>query len=190
MMQTLNNEPQRQKQLMQLHTVPDSFQQIYPSQQQSPSSFRPVPTMNSNQLRFDRSLLKNQNGQYVPLLSGCPMLDSHQIGPIRMVSLGSVIFPPQPNVYSVMKRSPNLRLCREIVDQSGMGPLMRDPKQSFTFFTPSDKALQKRYSQRQLNSLVQDPNACKSKLSFYMMLLSSYSNYHHFFTKKISSINT
>ncbi|KAI2810512.1 hypothetical protein BLOT_001674 [Blomia tropicalis] len=169
MMQTLNNEPQRQKQLMQLHTVPDSFQQIYPSQQQSPSSFRPVPTMNSNQLRFDRSLLKNQNGQYVPLLSGCPMLDSHQIGPIRMVSLGSVIFPPQPNVYSVMKRSPNLRLCREIVDQSGMGPLMRDPKQSFTFFTPSDKALQKRYSQRQLNSLVQDPNACKNFVNQHMI---------------------
>lgn len=86
-----------------------------------------------------------------------------------MVSLGSVIFPPQPSVYSVMKRSPNLKLCREIVDQAGMAPLMQDPSQALTMFTPSDEALRKRLSPRQLSTMVRDPNACKAFVNQHMI---------------------
>ena len=161
MLQNMNQEPRKQRNLMRLHTVPAPFPQIYPKSSQSPVS--PVPSLSQNPLRFDRSLLKNQQGQYVPMVSGCPMLDSHQVGPIRMVSLGSVIFPPQPNIYSVIKRSPNLKICRDIVDQAGMKPMMTDPNQSYTMFTPSDQALRKRFSPPQLRSLVRDPNACKGK---------------------------
>lgn len=168
MLQSMNSSPKKQKKLMQLHTVPAPFSRIYPSNtpRSSFSPVSPVPSTSQEPLRFDRSLLRSPNtGQYVPLISGCPMLDSHQVGPVRMVSLGSVLFPPQPNLYSVLKRSPNLKYCREIVDQSGLGPAMADPSQTYTMFMPSDQAIQKRYSPRQLSSMVRDPNACRGTIS-------------------------
>ena len=177
MLQSLNSEPQKQKRLIQLHTVPTPFQQLYPGSQ-SKSRFRPLSparTLSGNQLRFDRSLVRNEQGRYVPLVSGCPMLDSHQIGPMRVVSLGSVLFPPQPSVYSVIKRSPNLKLYQEIVNQAGMEPVLTDPSQSLTMFTPSDQALKKRLSPRALNTMIRDPQACKGKL---VSFLEQFFHYH------------
>ena len=177
MLQSMNSSPQKQRKLMQLHTVPAPFNQIYPStpKPSSPASPPsppppPVPSLSQQPLRFDRSLLRSPStGQYVPMVSGCPMIDSHQVGPLRLVSLGSVLFPPQPDLYSVLKRSPNLKLCREIVDQSGLAGLMQgqggNGGRPQTMFMPSDQALAKRYSQRQLSSLVRDPSACRGKLS-------------------------
>lgn len=162
MLSTLNTRPVKQSRLIKLHAIPAPFQSIYPrTPKQSYSPFVSTPTLSSDQLRFDRSLLPKSNGQYQPLISGRPLLDCHQVGPIRLVSIGSVLFPPQESIYSVIKRSPNLMLCREIVDSAHMSQQLSNPNQTYTMFAPSDSAIRKRFSPRQLRSMVRDSHACR-----------------------------
>lgn len=162
--------------LMRLHVVPSPFPSIYhpyqppmmPQQQNFHNSLPVPPT--SNHIRFDRSLIPIPGSQqFAPLVSGCPMLDSHQIGPVRLVSIGSVMFPPQPSIYSVLKRSPNLRMCRDIVDVAQMGPQLDSNLKSYTMFSPSDSALRKRFSPRQMNSLLKDQQACRQLVDSFLV---------------------
>lgn len=170
---SMNTQPERMKKLIKLHAVPDSFQNIYPGpvprSQVKPSI--PTRTLSNDNLRMDMSMLPNDQGQYVPLVSGCPMINSHQIGPVRLVSTGSVLFPPQPSVYSVIRRSPNLKLCNEIIENSGMSQSLNSPHNTFTMFPPTDEAMQKRFSRRQLNSLIRSPERCKSKFLAFLFNL-------------------
>ncbi|OTF77337.1 transforming growth factor-beta-induced protein ig-h3-like protein, partial [Euroglyphus maynei] len=179
MLNTMQQQPKRNADLMLMHAIPESFEQIYPATRSnfhSPlgepyQSFSPIQTMQpERQIRFDRSIMPSPlTGQYQPLISGCPLRNSHQIGPIRIVSTGSVLFPPQQSIYSVMKRSPNLRLIREIVDQAQMTIKLSQPDRSYTMFTPTDDAIRKRLSPRQLNSLVRDPNSCRRFVDSHMV---------------------
>lgn len=178
MLTTMNQRPRKMAPLMRLHAVPKPFESIYPSNGGRPFTPTPINTFSNEQLRFDRSLLPlpNNNNKYQPLVSGCPMLDSHQIGPIRMVSTGSVLFPPQQSVYSVLKRSPNLSLCKEIVDQAQMGPELQRPDRSYTMFTPSNQAMQKYYSPRQMNSMLRDRNQCRQFVQRHLVPRAVYRN--------------
>ncbi|KPM11559.1 transforming growth factor-beta-induced protein ig-h3-like protein, partial [Sarcoptes scabiei] len=176
MLSTLNQNPSKMANLMRLHVVPSPFPSIYhpyqppmmPQQQNFHNSLPVPPT--SNHIRFDRSLIPIPGSQqFAPLVSGCPMLDSHQIGPVRLVSIGSVMFPPQPSIYSVLKRSPNLRMCRDIVDVAQMGPQLDSNLKSYTMFSPSDSALRKRFSPRQMNSLLKDQQACRQLVDSFLV---------------------
>lgn len=174
MLNMMNTQPKKMKKLMQLHTVPSPFTSIYPHQvpnyaSNAPST--PPPQSLSNEpIRFDRSLVPNSRGQYVPLVSGCPMIDSHQLGPLRLISTGSVLFPPQSSVSSVIQRSPNLKLCNEIMQSSGMVPQLSNPNfPPVTMFVPTDQALRKRFSRQQLSSIVRDPEACRQFVNEHMV---------------------
>lgn len=172
----MNTKPKKMKKLMQLHTVPKPFTSIYPRQmpnyaRDAPSRPPPPPRSLSNEpIRFDRSLVPNNHGQYVPLVSGCPMVDSHQIGPLRLIATGSVLFPPQPSVSSIIERSPNLKLCNEFMQASGMEPQLFDPNSPpVTIFAPTDQALSKRFSRQQLSAMIRDREACRQFINEHMV---------------------
>lgn len=172
MLSTMNSRPQKMKKIIKLHSIPAPFQSIYPKTAEN--NFQPAiqqPTLSNDHLRFDRTIVPDTTGRYQPLISGCPLLDSHQVGPVRLVSIGSVIFPPQQSIYSVVRRSPNLRLCRDIIDNAQMTNQLNTPSQTFTMFTPTDSAIRKRYSPRELNSIIRNRQSCRGNTFILIQLI-------------------